>query len=67
MRNTAMVVAGVVVTLLGLLFMFQGLGVIKGSTMTNSTFWAVAGPLIALVGLTVAARGARRQKSTDAR
>jgi len=48
MRSPAMVVAGVVVALLGLLFMFQGLGVIKGSGMTDSTFWAIAGPIIAL-------------------
>ncbi len=65
MRSPAMVVAGVVVALLGLLFMFQGLGVIKGSSMTNSNFWAVAGPLIALVGLVLVVRGARRRSSSD--
>jgi hypothetical protein len=61
-----MVVGGLVVALLGLLFMFQGLGAIKGSSMTDSNFWAVAGPLIALVGLTLVARGARRRSSTGA-
>ena len=64
MRSPAMVVAGVVVALLGLLFMFQGLGVIKGSGMTDSTFWAVAGPIIALAGLMLVARGARHRSST---
>jgi hypothetical protein len=64
MRSPAMVVAGVIVALLGLLFMFQGLGVIKGSSMTDSTFWAVAGPIIALAGLMLAARGARRKSTT---
>ena len=64
MRSPAMVVAGVVVTLLGLLFMFQGLGVIKGSSMTDSNFWAVAGPIIAIGGLTLVVRGARRESST---
>jgi len=64
MRSPAMVVAGVVVALLGLLFMFQGLGVIKGSSMTNSNFWAVAGPLIAAFGLLLVVRGARRRRSS---
>jgi hypothetical protein len=59
-----MVVAGLVVVLLGLLFMFQGLGVVKGSSMTDSDFWAVAGPLIAVAGLALAARGARRRSSS---
>ena len=63
MRSPAMVVAGLVVALLGLLFMFQGLGAIKGSSMTDSNFWAVAGPLIALAGLTLVVRGARRRSS----
>jgi len=64
MRSPAMVVAGVVVTLLGLLFMFQGLGVIKGSSMTDSNFWAVAGPIIAVVGLVLVARGVRGRNTT---
>jgi len=66
MRSPAMVVAGVIVALLGLLFMFQGLGVIKGSSMTNSNFWAVAGPLIAVAGVTLVALGARHRRSTGA-
>jgi putative effector of murein hydrolase LrgA (UPF0299 family) len=61
-----MVMAGVIVALLGLLFMFQGLGVIKGSSMTNSNFWAVAGPLIAVAGVTLVALGARRRSSAGA-
>jgi hypothetical protein len=55
---------GVVVTVLGLVFMFQGLGAIKGSSMTNSNFWAVAGPIIALAGVVLVVRGARRSPSS---
>ena len=62
MKSRAMVVVGVVVALFGLLFMFQGLGAVKGSSMTDSNFWAGAGPVIAVVGLIVAARGARRSR-----
>jgi hypothetical protein len=64
MKSPVTVGIGVVVTLLGLLFMFQGLGAIKGSSMTNSNFWAVAGPIIALVGLVLVVRGARRSPSS---
>ena len=48
MKNPVRIVTGVIITLLGLLFMFQGLGVVHGSSMTNSNFWAVAGPVIAI-------------------
>lgn len=57
-----MVVIGALVALFGLLFMFQGLGAVKGSSMTNSNFWAVAGPVIAVGGLVLVVRGARRAR-----
>jgi hypothetical protein len=60
MRNPALVLAGVAVALFGTLFFFQGIGVVKGSFMTGSAFWAVAGPIIAAGGAVLAARGARR-------
>ncbi|NYJ73448.1 hypothetical protein [Allobranchiibius huperziae] len=59
MKKPAWVVLGVVVALLGLVFTLQGIGVMKGSSMSNNTFWAVAGPIIIIVGLAVAAAGAR--------
>jgi hypothetical protein len=57
MKKPMWFAVGVVITLLGLLFMFQGLGYVKGSTMTGSNFWAVAGPVIALCGLVLVAAG----------
>jgi hypothetical protein len=59
MRKPGWVIAGVVVALLGLLFTLQGAGVIKGSAMSGSTFWAIAGPVIIIAGLTVAGVGIR--------
>ena len=59
MRKPALVVVGVIVALAGLLFTLQGVGVIKGSAMSNTTFWAVAGPIIVVVGLVVAGVGVR--------
>ncbi len=66
MKSPMLVAMGVVVVLLGLLFMFQGLGVVKGSSMTNSNFWAVAGPVIAVAGLVLVVRGVRRGPSSKA-
>ena len=43
--------AGSLITVVGLIFALQGVGVIGGSFMSGTTTWAVAGPVIALVGL----------------
>jgi hypothetical protein len=48
--------------LLGLLFTGQGLGYIGGSAMTGSTFWALAGPVIALAGAFLAYTGLKGQR-----
>ncbi|MCW2670195.1 MAG: hypothetical protein JWO27_2092 [Frankiales bacterium] len=53
------VVVGGVVAVLGLLFTLQGADVISGSAMSGTTFWAVAGPIIIVIGLTVATVGVR--------
>ena len=44
MRRVALVVVGVVVTLAGVIFTLQGVGVLGGSVMSGVTFWAVARP-----------------------
>jgi hypothetical protein len=59
MRKPVWVVGGAVLALLGLLFTLQGTGVLKGSGMSNSTFWAVAGPVIIVIGLALAGVGLR--------
>ena len=66
MKSPVMVGIGVVVVLLGLLFMFQGLGAVKGSSMTNSNFWAVVGPVIAVAGVVLVVLGIRRRVSSGA-
>ncbi len=59
MKRVLLVGAGLVITLAGVIFTLQGLGAIGGSAMSGVTFWAVAGPVIALVGLAMAAFGLR--------
>jgi hypothetical protein len=61
-KKPAWVLVGVVVALLGLLFTLQGAGVIGGSAMSGTTFWTVAGPIIIVVGLIVAAVGVRGRR-----
>jgi Co/Zn/Cd efflux system component len=59
MKRPAPFIAGVVIALLGILFTLQGVGVISGSTMSNTTTWTVLGPIIAIVGLLLIVRGTR--------
>jgi hypothetical protein len=57
-RNPTMMIVGALMAVFGTIFMFQGLGTIKStSPMTNSNFWAVAGPIIAFCGLAILAMG----------
>ena len=59
MRRVVLVGAGFLLTLAGVVFTLQGVGVLGGSVMSGVTFWAVAGPAIALAGLVLAAIGLR--------
>lgn len=59
MRRPGFVIAGVVLVLLGVLWTLQGLGRVGGSVMSGVTFWAVVGPIVALVGLGLVAAGWR--------
>ncbi len=61
MVRSLLVGVGLLVAVAGVIFTLQGVGDIGGSVMTGSTFWAVAGPIIALAGLAVAAFGLRRR------
>lgn len=57
MRRVVLVGVGVLVMLAGVIFTLQGTGVLGGSGMSGATFWAVAGPVIALAGLALAVIG----------
>jgi hypothetical protein len=64
MKRGILVGAGALIALLGVIFTLQGVGAIGGSAMSGVTFWAVAGPVIALVGLIMAAVGLRRRPAS---
>jgi hypothetical protein len=54
-----------VVTLLGALFTLQGIGVVSGSSMSNTTTWSILGPIIVVAGLVLIYRGTRPMTPTD--
>jgi MYXO-CTERM domain-containing protein len=60
-------VVGVLLLIAGTIFALQGFGVLGGSVMSGSSFWAAAGPIIAVVGLALlvgsALRGRRRSSA----
>jgi hypothetical protein len=59
MKTIILVGLGVVIMLAGAIFTLQGFGVIGGSAMSGVTFWAVAGPVIAVAGLALAVTSMR--------
>jgi hypothetical protein len=65
MMNRLLVAAGIVVIVVGAVFALQGFGVIEGSVMSNNHSYEVAGPLIALAGLGLAALGLRHRGSAS--
>jgi hypothetical protein len=52
---------GALLVIAGTVFALQGFGVLGGSVMSGSNFWAAAGPIIAVVGLVLLVGGIRRR------
>jgi hypothetical protein len=55
-----LITIGALLAIAGTVFALQGFGVLGGSVMSGSHFWAAAGPLIALAGLVILGAGVRR-------
>jgi hypothetical protein len=53
-------VIGIIVFAAGTVFTLQGVGVLKGSSMSNTTTWTVLGPIIAVIGAGIAYRAGRK-------
>ena len=51
------VAGGVVLDLLGTIWLLQGLNILGGSPMTGDPFWAVAGLVVIIVGALIVALG----------
>lgn len=61
MKKVLLIGVGLLITLAGVIFALQGVGAMGGGAMSGVTFWAVAGPVIALAGLATVAVGLRRR------
>ena len=57
-----LLVVGVLLLVAGTVFALQGFGVLGGSVMSGSNFWAAAGPVIAIAGLALLATALRRRR-----
>lgn len=62
MRRTFLIVVGGLMLVAGIVWTLQGLGYLGGSPMTGVTFWAIAGPFVAGLGLALAFVGWRRPR-----
>ena len=60
MRMGLAAIGGVMVCA-GVLFTLQGLGYVEGSEMSGVDFWAIAGPLIAGLGVALMIVGVQRK------
>ncbi len=58
-----MIGAGMLLVLAGGVWIFQGIGVLKGSFMTGQAFWGWMGALCVMVGLPVLVGGVRGVRS----
>jgi hypothetical protein len=63
MIGRVIVAIGLLVTVAGIVFSLQGFGVLGGSAMSGSSFWAAAGPIVAIGGLLIASAGLYRLKA----
>jgi hypothetical protein len=64
MRTIILAGVGALITLAGVSITLQGVGVIGGSAMSGTTFWAAAGPVIAVIGLAIAVVSLRRRRAS---
>jgi hypothetical protein len=53
-------VSGLILVAVGIVWILQGLDLLKGSFMSGHSFWAWMGALAVLLGLPLVARGRRR-------
>ena len=64
MGKIVAIALGALLLAIGAIWTLQGLGYLKGSSMTGNSFWAIVGPIVAAAGVSlvyVALRGPRKR------
>jgi hypothetical protein len=56
------VIPGVILAVLGLVWLLQGVDVLGGSAMSGSPLWATVGPIVLVVGLALIVIGIVRRR-----
>ncbi|MCI0156442.1 hypothetical protein KNO15_07010 [Leifsonia shinshuensis] len=56
------VIPGVILAVLGLVWLLQGVDVLGGSAMSGSPLWATVGPIVLVVGLALIVIGVVRRR-----
>ncbi|WP_295118241.1 hypothetical protein [uncultured Leifsonia sp.] len=56
------VIPGVILAVLGLVWLLQGVDVLGGSVMSGSPLWATVGPIVLVVGLVLIVIGVVRRR-----
>lgn len=59
-----LIIVGVLAILVGIVFFFQGIGVLKGSSMTGETFWLWVGVVLVIAGALAVFHGSRSVRRT---
>jgi drug/metabolite transporter (DMT)-like permease len=59
MKRPLPFVLGVIIALAGIVFTLQGIGVLSGSSMSNTATWSILGPIITVIGGWLVYRGTR--------
>lgn len=60
-----LLIVGVLLILAGSVWALQGFNVLPGSVMTGSSFWAIVGPIVALVGVALVLLAITRRRRAD--
>ena len=59
--RTSLIIAGALCILTGVVWFFQGIGMLPGSFMTGQTQWAVYGAITVALGFVLLAAARRRR------
>jgi hypothetical protein len=53
MKKVVLTALGVLLTVAGVVWALQGLGYVGGSTMSGNAVWAIIGPIVAALGVSL--------------
>ena len=65
--NLWVVAGGILLMLVGVVWFFQGLGALKGSSMTGEIFWSYMGAIAFIIGILVVLRGALGTRGSNSK